>query len=356
MAETITQTLQSKHPVVQAPMYGVTTPEMVAAASAAGCLGSLPLGDLSAKKCKELIRKTKDLTRQPFAVNLFVNDVPVVNESLKRKYAEAKRFIEHLAREHGLAVHLSSFDDITVSTFHEQLEVIISEDIKLVSFTFGNLDEASVQLFRSNGVKSIGTCTSVAEAKILENTGIDIICVQGWEAGGHRGSFLAGEVPQTGGFSLLAQVYDAVKVPLIYAGGIYNATTLLAAKKLGAQAFQIGSLLLRSKESALKDFEKERLVRVKEDDIILTNTFSGRYARGIRNIFTDALSKTDLVLPYPYQNKLTGELRRAAKAAANADFVSIWRGQSVAPLSEESTTNILKALINETAGFCNRFY
>ncbi len=344
----ITQKLQTNYPLIQAPMFGVTTPEMVAAATRAGCLGSLPLGDLPVEKCREIIRSTKQLTNLPFAVNLFVNEVPERTEALKTTYTNAKQFIEHLATQHGLKVSLPSIDELKESSYHEQIETILEEDIHIVSFTFGNLDQPTIQLLKSNGIALIGTCTSVAEARALEASGIDILCVQGLEAGGHRGSFKAEDIPKIGGLSLLAQVSEAVKVPLIYAGGIYNAKTLLAARTLGAQGYQIGSLLLGSKESALTEFEKERLRRVKEDEIVLTKSFSGRYARGIRNAFIEAVENTNLILPYPYQNKLTSELRKVAKAAQNADFTSIWLGQSINVFSDSSTSDILNELITQT--------
>jgi nitronate monooxygenase len=187
----------------------------------------------------------------------------------------------------------------------------------------------------------------VEEALILEKSGIDLICVQGIEAGGHRGTFDAENIPKIGGISLFSGVYDHVKVPLVYAGGIYNDKTLRAAKELGAQGFQVGSMVLASQESALQPFEKERLKRVEEKNIVLTKSFSGRYARGIQNKFIETLEDSDYVLPYPYQNKLTNELRRVAKTLQNTDFVGIWAGQSIHDYSTLSTEDILKNLILE---------
>ena len=325
-------------------MFGVATPEMVAAASKACCLGSLPLGDLPAEKCIELIRSTKKLTNQDFAVNIFVNEIPIKTDLLRRKYSEAKIFIEQLAERYHLTVRLPTVDELQLNTYQEQVDAIISEGCKILSFTFGNLDEDSIQKLKSSKIILIGTCTSVKEALILEQSGIDLICVQGIEAGGHRGTFASDEIPKIGGLSLLAQVYDIIKVPLIYAGGIYNTRTLSAAKTLGAQAFQIGSLLLGSAESALRSFEKDRLRSINEEDIVLTKSFSGRYARGIKNTFIQAVEHTKHILPYPYQNKLTNELRKIAKDNNNVDFVSIWAGQSINKFSEQSTTDILKEL------------
>jgi len=344
----LTQLLQLDYPIIQAPMYGVTTPEMVASAAKTGCLGSLALGDLPPDKCLEQIQLTKSLCKQPFAVNIFVNEIPKMSDALKVQYANTKHFIERLAMEHNLEVHLPNIEDIQLSGYHNQIDALIAEDCKIVSFTFGNLDDAVIQKFKAVGTILIGTCTSVEEAKILEQSGIDIICVQGIEAGGHRGSFNAKDIPEIGGFSLLAQVCEQVSVPVIYAGGIYNAKTLLSAKALGAQGFQLGSAFIASAESALKQFEKDKLKVVNEKEIVLTNSFSGRYARGIKNTFSETLEGTDFILPYPYQNKLTGELRRIAKQNKNLDFVSIWLGQSIHNFSTQSVTEILKSIITET--------
>lgn len=346
-SNTISEKLGVKYPLIQAPMFGVSTPQMASAAAKAGSLGSLALADLSAEKSVELIKETKKLTDQPFAVNIFVHDIPEITDSLKEKYNHVKQFIESFAKENKVEVQLPELNDIKVNGYYEQIDVIIQEKCKIVSFTFGNLDVSSIQKLKDNGVLLIGTCTSVEEALILEKSGIDMICVQGIEAGGHRGTFNAENIPQIGGLSLLAQVYDHVKIPLIYAGGIYNAQTLKASKELGAQGFQVGSILLASQESALQPYEKERLKSVTEKDIVLTRSFSGRYARGIKNKYIEILDHSDYILPYPYQNKLTNELRRVSKSLQNTDFVSIWAGQSIHKYSELSTENILKKLIWE---------
>ncbi|PZF71245.1 NAD(P)H-dependent flavin oxidoreductase [Taibaiella soli] len=341
----ITRLLNVTYPIIQAPMFGVSTPEMAVAASNAGCLGSLALADLPADKCAQLIRATRQLTTKPFAANIFLNEIPEITDELKRRYNAARLFIEQLAHEHRLEVVLPEIDSFKITDYHDQVDALIEARCPIVSFTFGNLDTKSIEKLKAAGTLLMGTCTSVAEAMELEQTGSDIICVQGWEAGGHRGSFIPENIPQIGGFSLLAQVYDSVKTPVVYAGGIYNATTLSAARKLGAQGFQIGSIFIASKESQLQEFEIKRLMSAREEDIILTKSFSGRYARGIKNIFTEAVENASQIVPYPYQNKLTGELRKAAKANKNADFVNIWAGQSLHPFSEASTGVILKELI-----------
>ncbi|WP_343687788.1 NAD(P)H-dependent flavin oxidoreductase [Chryseobacterium gleum] len=345
--DTISKKLGIKYPVIQAPMFGVSTVQMTAAAAQADCLGSLALADLSADQSVELIRETKKLTDKPFVANIFVHYIPAVTDALKEKYSKTRQFIEQLARENNIEVQLPDLAAIGINSYHEQVDAIIQEGCKILSFTFGNLDDQSIQKLKGNGVTLIGTCTSVNEALTLEKSGIDIICVQGIEAGGHRGGFEAEDIPQIGGLSLLSQIYDQVNVPLIYAGGIYGSRTLQAVKDLGAQGFQVGNLLLASQESALLPFEKERLKKVREEEIVLTKSFSGRYARGVKNKFIETVENSEYILPYPYQNKLTNALRKAAKSLQNPEFVGIWVGQSIHQYSERSTEEILKHLISQ---------
>ncbi len=347
----ITRLLNIPYPIIQSPMYGVTTPQMVASASNAGCLGSLSLADLNAGSCVKLINDTQKLTDKPFAVNIFVNEIPEIDDALTQQYGKTKAFIEKLASVNGMVVILPELDTLNIPDYHEQVDAIISQKCKILSFIFGCLDDDAIALSKKNGVLLIGTCTSVEEANMLAEKEVDLICVQGIEAGGHRGSFSPQHVPQIGGLSLLAQISENVKTPLIYAGGIDNAKTLLAAQTLGAAGFQVGSLLLGSAESALKAFEKNRLKSVREEDIILTKSFSGRYARGMKNKFIEQIEHSDYILPYPYQNKLTSELRKVAKEKELADFVNIWLGQSINGFSGKSTGDLLRDLIKETEEF-----
>ncbi|OCA68010.1 tungsten formylmethanofuran dehydrogenase [Chryseobacterium artocarpi] len=349
-SDTISKRVGVKYPVIQAPMFGVSTIQMVAAAARADCLGSLALGDLSSNESTELIRATKKLTDKPFAVNIFAHYIPEITDALKDHFSKTKNFLEQLAKENNIEVKLPDLSALRINGYHELIDVIIEENCKIVSFTFGNLDDQSIQKLKENEVTLIGTCTSVKEAVILEKSGIDIICVQGTEAGGHRGTFDPDHVPQIGGLSLLSQVYDHTKAPLVYAGGIYNGKTLQAVKELGAQGFQVGNLLLASQESALEPFEKDKLKQVTEDEIMLMKSFSGRYARGIKNKYTQIVENSDYILPYPYQNKLTNALRKEAKSQQNLDFVGIWAGQSIHKYSELSTEQILRNLILQTMG------
>ena len=166
--DTISKKFGMKYPVIQAPMFGVSTVQMTIAAAKADCLGSLALADLSADESVKLIRETKKLTDKPFAVNIFAHDIPAVTEDLKEKFVKTKRFLEQLAGENNLEASFPDFENLKVRSYHEQVEAIIEENCKIVSFTFGNLDEKSIHQLKENGVTLIGTCTSLKEALLLE--------------------------------------------------------------------------------------------------------------------------------------------------------------------------------------------
>jgi nitronate monooxygenase len=340
----ILNTLGIDYPIIQAPMFGVTTPEMVAAANKAGCLGSAALGDLDYDSSLKIIRECKKLTGSAFAANIFVNHIPPISDELKISYNRTKTYLYQLAEELHLNVELPEIEKIKPAGYQHQIEAILEENIKVLSFTFGNMNDAAIAQLKNNDVVLIGTCTSEKEAQLLIDSGIDIICIQGIEAGGHRGSFDNENLPQIGGLSLLQNIREMTPLPLIYAGGIGRKKTMESLRILGADAFQIGTSLLCSEESALTTFEKQRMLNVEEQEIMLTRSFSGRYARGIKNKFIDLFENSDYILPYPYQNKLTAPFRKAARNAQLIECVNLWTGQTFRNLSFESTTAILNKL------------
>jgi len=343
----LTRLFQTDYPIVQAPMLGVTTPAMVAAAADSGCLGSLAVGGLSPQRTAELIRSTRALTARPFAVNLFVYEIPPATEATEA--AKMQTWLRHLAAEHGLA-----YDDKPVSAFshysyREQLPVLAAEGITQVSFTFGMMDDEALDFCRKQGMVLTGTATSVAEAQALEAKGIDVIVAQGIEAGGHRGAFLEPErLPEVGSFALIPLIADAVRCPVIAAGGIKDGRTLRAAMMLGAAGFQIGSALVASDESLAVPAYKQVLQAAKDTDSCLTRAFSGRWARGLRNTFMEQLDQAGLTVPaYPYQNSLTTAFRAAAQQKDDARWFNLWAGQSAGGAELLPAATILQRIIKE---------
>lgn len=344
MKNRLSEILSIDFPIVQAPMFGVTTPQMVAAANRAGCLGSIALGDLEGEASAKIVRECRKLTNREFAANIFVNDVPEITDELKKSYNRTRTKLYELSEKLRLNVDLPDIESVTLKGYREQIEGLLSENIKILSFTFGNLDAETIDLLKNHNVTLIGTATSEDEAEQLIASGIDILCLQGIEAGGHRGSFSDENIPGTGGFSLLQNVREMTGNPIIYAGGIGSRQAIKSLELLGADGFQVGTMLLCSVESALTSAEKQRLTKASASEIVLTKSFSGRYARGLKNDFIDLFETSDFILPYPFQNKLTGPFRKAARVANLTEFVNLWTGQTVGNFSFNSTEEILKEL------------
>lgn len=343
----LTKLLGIHYPIVQAPMLGVTSPEMVAAISNSGGLGSLPVGGLPPEKTRELIQKIKVLTKKPFAVNLFVNTQDNVNLD---EVSAMQDFLDKIGEKHNLKFDRKSPESFTFHSYKDQISILIEENIPVVSFTFGWLDTDSVKQLKANGIILIGTATSVKEAKILEDTGIDAITAQGIEAGGHRGTFINDEpLPQVGLMSLLPQIVDSVSIPVLAAGAINDGKTIKTAFELGASAVQIGTAFIASNESTAIPSYKKRLLISQDTDTKLTRAFSGRWARGIKNTLMDEIENSGLTIPeYTVQNSITGSIRAAAIQQDNNELTNMWSGQSAPKIKLESCNAIFMELIKQS--------
>lgn len=342
----ITQLLKVKYPFIQAPMLVVTTPEMVAAASEQSCLGSLPLGYSSTDKALERIRAVRKLTAKPFAVNLFAYQKsesvtriePLVLKSYYKKYGVP--FYDHIP-------------DQDPYTYYEDLvDLLIEEAIPVVSFHFGMPSAEVIEKLRRNDIVTICTATCVEEAKMIEQSGINIIVAQGTEAGGNKGTFLGGN-PQIGLVSLIPQVLDAVRIPVIAAGGMMQSRSIAAALMLGAEGVQMGSLFIRAKESGATPSWKDALVNSTDTSTVLTKAWSGRYGRCIQNSLVGDMPEHE-IFPSPIQNYLTNKLREAGRKDDIPDIQSLWAGQSAKYAPDKSTSDILKELIEDTEALLSR--
>ncbi|GAB3165819.1 NAD(P)H-dependent flavin oxidoreductase [Telluribacter humicola] len=343
---TVTDILKLEYPILQAPMLGVSTPEMAAAVSNEGGLGSLAVGGLSPEVTRQLIHKTKSLTNNPFAVNLFAHAVPPYTEE---DLEPMRQLLMHLASQRGYQLDATDLSDFRFYTYHDQLDILIQEGISIVSFTFGCLDSTSIQQLKNGGCTLIGTATCVEEALYLQQHDIDMITVQGIEAGGHRGTFLDHiPLPQVGLFSLLPQVKSAVQVPCIAAGGINSAQTIKAAFELGADAVQIGTAFIGTDESLAIASYKDKLMAAKDTDTTLTRAFSGRWARGIRNELMSEIEKSGVSIPpYPLQNSMIAKLRKLAQQAGDSDYTTLWAGQSAGRTERGSAREVFLNLVKQ---------
>ncbi|KAM9965085.1 hypothetical protein ACTFIW_004886 [Dictyostelium discoideum] len=354
-----------KYPITQAPMLGVTTPEMVAKSSDCGILGSLAIGGLSSQQTRDLIRKTKSLTNKRFSVNLFVNDLNKIKKD-QNDYKTMKDFLYNNNNNNFLPKEIlknNNFlpeyvDKLKLYNYQDQISVILEEGIDIISFTFGIMDKESIVKIRSFNSDSIliGTATCLEEAKMLEHYGIDIICAQGIEAGGHRGSFIQGDMntsidslPQIALLPLVTSLLDNCKVPIIAAGSITNKSTIDSLISMGVAGVQIGSLFIASNESCAIDSWKDAIINSTDTSTSLTRSFSGRWARGIKNQFMENFNNQQQqsikIPPYPIQNELTKPLRSISQKDNNNQFTNLWSGQQGYKSKKLPIEQIIKELI-----------
>ncbi|KAM3139703.1 hypothetical protein pb186bvf_008161 [Paramecium bursaria] len=325
--------LQIQYPLIQAPMLGVSTPEMAAIVSEAGGLGSLPLGGLSPEICQNLIRRTKKLTNKPFAVNLFTYEFPERNE------LHIQNMKSLLQKQFGL----QKIQECRQYSYHEQLDVLLQEDMKIISFTFGIPQQYFFDKFKDCVL--MGTATCLEEAQQLEPY-VEYIVAQGIEAGGHRGSFQTNNIPQIGLFPLVRTLVKEIKKPIIAAGAIHDNQSYRAAFELGASMAQVGSAFISSHESLAIQEYKVALKKSKDQDIVLTKCWSGRYGRGIKNDFVIEIEgQTENIPEYPYQNSLTQEIRKKAIQERDIQNFNMWTGQCGMYAQQLSTKEIFQMII-----------
>jgi nitronate monooxygenase len=321
----ITQLLNIALPIVQAPMGGgISTPELVAAVSNAGGLGSLGLGYSSPADIRQAIQAVRALTDKPFAVNLFVTEEHPVNAD---KMERARQAVAECCKE--LNIKISPAHAPYAPVFAEQMQVLIDEKIPVFSFTFGVPSANWLEALRANKTVLIGTATSLAEARMLAEKGIDIIAAQGVEAGGHRGTFIGKAKDSLFDIiSLTRSIIYNVTTPVLASGGIMNAEGIVGALAAGAMGVQMGTAFLTCPEAGTNAAVKHLLLQSEFDDTTLTTAFSGKLARGIKNAFITRMQKHETeILPYPIQNALTAAMRTAAAKQGNTDFISMWAGQ-----------------------------
>jgi nitronate monooxygenase len=342
-----TRLLGITYPLIQAHLFGITTPALVAAVCIGGGVGSLPVGGLSPYKVTALIREVKGLTQQPFAVNLFTYEPDARYD--RKAFDDMQDFLQFLYGANRLAAPPVNFDEVPFYSWRAQLPALIAAGVKYVSFTFGMPDAAGFALLKEHKMWLMGTATSVEEAVVLKAAGTDAIIAQGIEAGGHRGSFLPGELPKTGTMALVPQVVDRVRIPVIAAGGIMDGRGVAAAKMLGAVAVQTGSIYLRAHESAATPAHKAALAEITDTDTLLTRAFSGRWARGVRNTLITEVEASGLTISgYPYQDALTQPIRKVARELDNTGFINMWAGQAAGKARAWSTADIFAELVRET--------
>jgi nitronate monooxygenase len=334
-------------PILQAPMAGFVTSEMVIAVSEAGGLGSLPCALLNADQVRVELNIIRQRTSRPINVNFFCHRPPEVD--LKRELLWRERLASYYV-ELGLDPKAPVPSSSRTAFDSPMCDLIVEFKPEVVSFHFGLPGKELVSRVKAAGAKILCSATTVDEARWLENEGCDAIIAQGYEAGGHRGMFLAREIStQTGTMALVPQVVDAVKVPVIAAGGIADARGIVAAFALGASAVQLGTAYLFCAEAKVGSFHRHALRNAKDSPTALTNVFTGRPARAIVNrIMREVGPMSDLAPEFPLAAGALAPLRIRSEALGSDDFVPMWSGQAASLGRELPAGELTKRLAADT--------
>lgn len=344
MATRVSELLGTRYPIVQAPMAGgFTTPELVAAVSNAGALGSLGGAMLPPDELRDAIAAVRRLTDRPFGVNLFAPLPPPEVDA--DQVAAMQAVLAPFRSELGLPEPQDAPSPPPPGLVEAQLAVVVEARVPVFSFTFGALPFEQVG---ETGSVVLGTATTVAEAVELERLGVDAIVAQSGEAGGHRGTFLGSfEDALVGGVALVPRIVDRVSVPVVLAGGIMDGRGIAAALALGAEGVQLGTAFLGCPEGGIATLQREALAGA--DATVVTRAYSGRHARLVRTRLVDAIADAEVEpLPFPVQAALGADLRIAALAAGRTDLLFVLAGQGAEAIRELPAAELVEALVRET--------
>jgi nitronate monooxygenase len=345
----LTRRLGLRYPIVQGPFGGgLSSPRLAATVSNAGGLGSFGAQGMTPDRIRAIVAEIAALTSAPFAVNLWVSTADARAEDVSRAdYDAAAAALAPLLAE--LAATPTPFPPPPDPQFDEQVDALIAARPPVFSFVFGVPSPAILERCRAAGIRTIGAATTVDEARALDAAGVDAIVATGSEAGGHRPSFQrSAEASLTGTLALVPQVADAVRAPIIAAGGIADARGVAAVLALGAHGAQIGTAFLACDESNAHPLHKAAL-RDGPRATLLTRGLTGRLGRALRNRLADALADPGVArLPYPYQGHLVGAIKQAALAAGRPDLAPFWSGQSATLIRHHRAAELFAALIAET--------
>jgi nitronate monooxygenase len=335
-------------PILLAPMAGAMDFELAAAVAGAGGLASLPCAMLTPAQAREQLAKFRARTTAPVNLNFFCHTPPVPNNAREARWRDRLApYYSELGIDPAAPVPTSMrmpFDAAFCAVVEET-------EPGVVSFHFGLPEEGLFRRVKDAGCVTLGSATTVAEAHWLEARGVDAVIAQGFEAGGHRGIFLSDDLAaQVGAFALVPQIVDAVKVPVIAAGGIADARGIAAAFALGAAGVQIGTGYLHCPESKVSAPHRAALKRARDDGTAVTNLMTGRPARGIVNRLMREIGPISEVAPeFPLAAGALAPLRAKAEAQGSDDFTPMWSGQAASlgramPASELTRTLAAEAL------------
>lgn len=348
MTSSLTQLLAIDAPLIQAPMAGVSTPELAAAVSNAGGLGSLGLGASRIEQAEKTITRTRTLTARPFNVNLFCHRSPVRNIAVESAWLAACRplFSRLGAKPPGTLGEI-----YTPFLGHgDMLDMLLAQAPAVISFHFGLPDPGVIAALHAKGILLAATATSLAEAEHIQDSGLDLVIAQGYEAGGHRGMFNPEAVDyQTGTLPLLQQLKRHIAVPVAAAGGIMDGAGIRAMMTAGADGAQLGTAFLLCPESATDESYRRAIGARREMQTWMTAAISGRPARCIDNDFCRfARHAADLTVPpYPLAYDAGKALAAAARVRNEDGFGAHWAGQGINLIREMPAAILIATLMEE---------
>ena len=319
--------LKIEHPIVQAPMGGHVGPNMPVAVSGAGGLGSFPCALLTPAQVRDEVPKIRTQTPKPINLNFFCH-VPQRDEAVESAWRQ--RLAPYYAE---LGVDPPASPPRTLAPFGtEMCDVVIELKPEVVSFHFGLPDKSLIDRLKAAGCKIFSSATTVTEARWLEDHGVDAVIAQGIEAGGHRGMFLTTEpASQVGTLALVPQVVDAVRVPVIAAGGIADGRGIAAAFALGASAVQMGTAYLLCPEARISTSHRAALKSARDNLSVITNVLTGRPARVFMNRIARELGPLALGVPsFPLPGTALAPLRTKAESQGSTGFTALYAGQAAA--------------------------
>jgi nitronate monooxygenase len=342
---------KTEFPIVLAPMAGAMDADLVIAAAQGGALGSLPCALLPVDKAREQVNIIRQRVPAPVNMNFFCHRPAEIDAASEARW---KQRLATYSGEHGVdpaapinAPNRAPFD----AAMCELVEELKPE---IVSFHFGLPDKPLLARVKAAGCIVMSSATIVREAVWLEENGADVIIAQGAEAGGHRGMFLTDNIAeQPGTFALVPQVVDAVKVPVVAAGGIADGRAIAAAFALGAAGVQIGSAYLRCPESKISPLVRAALAQARDDSTVITNVMTGRPARGVANRVMREVGPISPEAPiFPHAATSLAPLKAAAEKLGKVDFTNLWAGQAIRMGRDMPAAELTRAL---AAGAQERF-
>lgn len=333
------------HPIIQAPMAGSATPALAAAVSNAGGLGSLGCAEMAADELTTRVAELRALTDRPFNLNFFAHPAPRLDPL---RFARMRERLLPWYRRLGLAEPAHAAAPQGPGFDEKRLALLLALKPKVVSFHFGVPGRASLTVLKAAGSVLMSTATTVAEAQALAAAGIDVVIAQGWEAGGHRGSHLPrAPADGVGTLALVPQIADAVKLPVVAAGGIGDGRGIAAAFALGASGVQIGTGFLSCPEAGTDAVRRAMLREATETDTMMTDAFSGRAARAVRSDYALEMERAHSDMPdFPSMYDLSEPLLQAREPR---DVSFLLYGQAARFNRELPAAELITRYVDEAA-------